>query len=257
MIRKLNEFSEDMKEWFTLEESESLIRQAVSYGQELLAAELVCRGLRVSFECCMSLLPFGSILYSLQHGSYDLPIPSEDTFEFTEVIQEEFCEIHCPVKTEDTSTETDPLCHWTDFTSQAAYNAIPSEPVSMPVPVEESRCLLRFYEEKLRERLEESKEQQSEYERWDERSRCWMRCPGEFLIALQQHNMSEYIPDLFSPSGTLLDRDYSLVRCSTRLDQAIQQLNEQYDLEQQIDFIALNEDDDKDVEEELNLLLQN
>ena len=75
------------------------------------------------------------------------------------------------------------------------------------------------------------------------------------MISLQQNELSQYIPDLFSPAGTLLDRDYSLVRCSTRLDQAVQELNEKYDLSQHIEFEAIEKDDNLDVEEELDLLL--
>jgi hypothetical protein len=297
-IRKLNEFSENMESWFSVEESESLIRQAVSCGQELLAAELVCRGLKVSFETCMSLLPFGSILYSLQELNGDkiyrtLPpessesTSSRDTFEFQEVFNEDFCEISTnttSLSSRFAPEEEDPLLLWKDMNS----NSIVYEPISIQkepeniVAEERVEACSRidileqnqtskkytesFFVTKLSERLEldevltmtggqEVKEQESQYARWDARSRWWIDRPDEFFISLQQNELSQYIPDLFSPSGTLLDREYSLVRCSTRLDQAVQELNERYDMSQHIEFESIEKDDDLDVEDELDLFL--
>ena len=285
-IRKLNEFSEHMEGWFRLEESESLIRQAVSCGQELLAAELVCRGVKVSFEMCMSLLPFGSILYSLQELQGDkiyktLPpeeiqgasssISTRDEFEFMEVFNEDFCEISTKTTSRTrrfSPEEEDPLLLWKEMNSTSVvYEPIPlqEEPKSLvKEKVEEENQEVKnvsekytnsFFATKLEERLEEVKDQECQYARWDARSRWWIDRPDEFLISLQQNELSQYIPDLFSPSGTLLDRDYSLVRCSTRLDQAIQELNEKYDLSQHIEFEAIEKDDEFNVEEELDLLL--
>jgi hypothetical protein len=288
-----------MESWFSVEESESLIRQAVSCGQELLAAELVCRGLKVSFETCVSLLPFGSILYSLQELQGDkiyktLPpestssICEKDAFEFIEVFNEDFCEISTNTTSQTrrfVPEEEDPLLLWKEMNS----NSIVYEPISTqeePKHIVEERVesysllgttpsfdgqltaarepivqenkekyTTSFFTTKLSERLEEVKDQECQYARWDARSRWWIDRPDEFLISLQQNELSQYIPDLFSPSGTLLDRDYSLVRCSTRLDQAVQELNEKYDLSQHIEFEAIEKDDNLDVEEELDLLL--
>ena len=293
-IRKLNEFSEHMEGWFSLEESDSLIRQSVSCGQELLAAELVCRGVKVTFETCMSLLPFGSILYSLQELQGDkiyktLPfeelqgeassISTRDEFEFVEVFNEDFCEIS--TKTTSRSSRfvpeeedplrgksdvcPDPLLLWKEMNSTSViYEPIPvqeepkrlvEEPMIQVVEDMSEKYTESFFATKLAERLEEVKDQECQYERWDVRSRWWVDRPDEFLISLQQNELSQYIPDLFSPSGTLLDRDYSLVRCSTRMDQAIQELNEKYDLSQHIEFEAIEKDDELNVEEELDLLL--
>jgi hypothetical protein len=293
-ICKLNEFSTNMEDWFSLSESESLIREMVSYGQELLAAELVCRGVKVSFELCISLLPFGSILYSLQELNGDkiyktLPIENEsymverDTFEFVEVFNGDFCEISTNSTSQTERLEPkleDPLLVWKDSnTNSISTQEYPKKPkeehiddsntclseslelnqtpiqLQLDTKRDQEKYTNSFFLTKLTERLEEAKEQNCQYERWDSRSRWWMNRPDEFLISLQQNELSHYISDLFSPSGMLLDRDYSLIRCSTRLDQAIQQLNEKYDLAEEIEFEAINEDDDKNVEEELNLLL--
>jgi hypothetical protein len=247
----------------------------------------------------MSLLPFGSILYSLQELQGDkiyktLPpestssICEKDEFEFMEVYNEDFCEISTNTTSQTrrfVPEEEDPLLLWKEMNS----NSIVYEPISTqeePKNIVEERVesysllgttpsfdgqltaarepivqenkekyTTSFFTTKLSERLEEVKDQECQYARWDARSRWWIDRPDEFLISLQQNELSQYIPDLFSPSGTLLDRDYSLVRCSTRLDQAVQELNEKYDLSQHIEFEAIEKDDNLDVEEELDLLL--
>jgi hypothetical protein len=204
-----------------------------------------------------------------------------------EVFNEDFCEI----STNTTSKisrfspeEEDPLLLWKEMNS----NSIVYEPISIQkepeniVAEERVEACSRidileqnqtskkytesFFVTKLSERLEldevltmtggqEVKEQESQYARWNARSRWWIDRPDEFFISLQQNELSQYIPDLFSPSGTLLDREYSLVRCSTRLDQAVQELNEKYDMSQHIEFESIEKDDDLDVEDELDLFL--
>jgi flagellar capping protein FliD len=225
----------------------------------------------------MNHLPLGSMLFSIQSlypkelERIDLPASSQDIFQFVEIYNEEFCEISSldqPSKEKSSfRPESSSILH-IDLLNNAVHQQeedVTNEPSTLSVDEwsstqvslspKEEKYTPNFYMKKLEERIEESREQQTQYERWDQRSQWWISHPDEFMIALQQHNLESYINELFSPSGTLIDTNYSLVRYSTYLDRAIQELNETYDAEQEIGYIAIQEDDDQNVDEELQLLL--
>jgi hypothetical protein len=71
LIRKLDLFGSDYSGWFSAKEGELLLQRMVSLGTDggnVLACELVHRGVAISFELCMEIGELGGLLYSIQES---------------------------------------------------------------------------------------------------------------------------------------------------------------------------------------------